>query len=356
MVRNISVSLQLLDKGNLMKNLKKASLLIITSCIIFGNQPDIVTKEATAAFNFLKLETGIRAVGMAGAQVAAGIGVESVPYNPASIARIKQSDVYMSKTSLYSVGISHHVLGFGRKMTASDFVSGHLFYLDSGLMEETSTVESDGTGGQFRVYDFALSLTYARRMTDRLNLGLTVKMIRETYTNFSMGAEAVAIDIGSVFDTGLWGLILGMSVSNFGSEVNYSGESLEIDKDPITDEPIQSVTKSWPLPLIFRMGIKTDLIGKDSYYIKNQIHKLTLALDAVDPIDNLLMGNVGMEYSWNNIAFVRSGMHLNHDTARLALGGGLKWNIRMLVLNLDYALVDYGELNYTHQFGMNFKF
>ena len=54
------------------------------------DQPDTVTKEATAGFNFLKLETGIRAIGMAGAQVAAGLGVEAVPYNPASIALIKR--------------------------------------------------------------------------------------------------------------------------------------------------------------------------------------------------------------------------------------------------------------------------
>ena len=342
-----------------MKNLKISSLFLIAVGFVFStnpDQPDIVTKEATAAFNFLKLETGIRAVGMAGAQVAAGVGVESVPYNPASIAKIKRSDAYISKTSLYNVGISHHVLGFGRKMTPSDFVSGHLFYLDSGLMEETTTIESDGTGGEFRVYDFALSLTYARRMTDRLNLGLTVKMIRETYTNFSMGAQATALDIGSVFDTGLWGMILGMSVTNFGSEVKYTGESLEFDKDPITDEPIQSVTKAWPLPLTFRMGIKTDLIGKDSYYIKDPIHELTLAIDAVDPVDNLLMGNIGVEYSWNKLAYIRSGIHLNHDTAKLAMGAGLKWNITPLVLNLDYAFVDYGDLNFTHQFGVNFKF
>ena len=342
-----------------MKNLKKISIYIISSVLLFGSnpeQPDIVTKEATAAFNFLKLQTGIRAVGMAGAQVAAGIGVESVGYNPASIAKIKRSDAYLSKTALYNVGVSHHVLGFGRKITPSDFVSGHLFYLDSGLMEETSAIESDGTGGMFRVYDFALSLTYARKMTDRLNLGITVKMIRETYTNFSMGAQATALDIGSVFDTGLWGVILGMSVTNFGSDVRYSGESLEIDKDPITEEPIQSVTKSWPLPLTFRMGIKTDIMGKDSYYIKNQIHRLTIAMDAVDPIDNLLMGNLGLEYSWSDMAFLRSGLHINHDTASLAIGAGLKWNISTIAFNFDYAFVDYGDLNYTHQFGINFKF
>lgn len=342
-----------------MKKISIYSLLILFVGTAFSenpDQPDTVTKEATAAFNWLKLETGIRAVGMAGAQVAAGIGIDAVPYNPASISQIKRTDAYFSKTSLYNVGISHHVLGFGRKMTPSDFVSGHLLYLDSGLMEETTLEDSDGTGGEFRVYDFAFSVTYARRMTDRLNLGLTLKYCRETYTNFSLGAQTVALDIGSIFDTGLWGIILGMSVTNFGSEIQYHGESLEISNDPITDEPIQAVTKSWPLPLTFRMGIKTDVISKDSYYIKNPIHRLTLALDAVDPVDNLLMGNLGFEYSWNEMAFVRTGYHLNHDTAGLALGSGLKINLSSLVLNLDYAFVNYGDLNFTHQFGMNFKF
>lgn len=342
-----------------MKFFNKFSLLILTTSIVLGgnpDQPDTVTKEATAAFNWLKLETGIRAVGMAGAQVAAGVGVEAVPYNPASIAMIKRSDAYISKTSLYNVGISHHILGFGSKITPSDYISGHLLYLDSGLMEETTTEESNGTGGFYRVYDFAFSVSYARRMTDRLNLGMTIKYCRETYTNFSVGAQTVAVDIGSIFDTGLWGIVLGMSVTNFGSEIQYHGESLEISKDPITDEPIQSVTKSWPIPLTFRMGIKTDVVGKDSYYVKNPIHRLTFALDGVDPVDNLLMGNLGLEYSWSELAFVRTGYHLNHDTAGLAFGAGLKLKLSPIILNLDYAFVDYGELSFTHQFGMNFKF
>ena len=39
--------------------------------------PDVVTKVATTAGNWLKLETGARGVGMAGAMVAAGTGVSA---------------------------------------------------------------------------------------------------------------------------------------------------------------------------------------------------------------------------------------------------------------------------------------
>ena len=78
-----------------MKNVLKFSYILLISVVLANpDQPDLVTKEATAGFNFLKLETGIRAIGMAGAQVAAGQGVEAVPYNPASIALIKLNDLY----------------------------------------------------------------------------------------------------------------------------------------------------------------------------------------------------------------------------------------------------------------------
>ena len=90
-----------------------------------------------------------------------------------------------------------------------------LHFLDSGKMEETTTEDSDGTGGFFRLYDFAFSVTYARRMTDRLNLGISMKYVKESFFNVAVGAQSVALDIGSIFDTGLWGMVLGMSVSNF---------------------------------------------------------------------------------------------------------------------------------------------
>ena len=90
-------------------------LLFIGFCLAELKQPDIVTKEATAAFNWLKIETGIRAVGMGGAQVAAAEGVAGVPYNPASIGNMKASDAYVSKAN-YLAGISHNILAYGRKI------------------------------------------------------------------------------------------------------------------------------------------------------------------------------------------------------------------------------------------------
>ena len=65
-----------------------------------------------------------------------------------------------------------------------------------------------------------------------------------------------------------------------------------------------------------------------------------------------MYGTAGLEYSWNNMAFVRAGTHLGHDTAGISVGFGLNYNR----INLDYAYVDYGVLNSTHQFGIGLGF
>ena len=79
---------------------------------------------------------------------------------------------------------------------------------------------------------------------------------------------------------------------------------------------------------------------------------LKISLDGINPIDYTVYGGVGLEYSWRDMAFVRGGTHLFHDTAGLSLGGGLKWG--MIVV--DYAYVNYGILKETHQFGISLVF
>ena len=66
-----------------------------------SDSPEIVTKVATSAANWLKLESGTRAIGMGGANVAAGEGVSSIPYNPASVGFIQGSQFYYSKSNYY---------------------------------------------------------------------------------------------------------------------------------------------------------------------------------------------------------------------------------------------------------------
>ena len=187
--------------------------LIITNFSLYAQDdspPDIVTKVATCAANWLKLETGTRAIGMGGAYTAAAQGISGTPYNPASVAFIDNQQAFLSQTK-YLADISYSVLGYGRNMAGTDFLGLHIFALDSGPMDITTVDEPEGTGEQFKMTGICIRGTYARRLTDRLRIGFTGKFIREDIHTAYM--QTVAFDVGSNFDTGIFGFVLGMYVT-----------------------------------------------------------------------------------------------------------------------------------------------
>ena len=89
--------------------------------------PDAVTKVGTSAANFLKVECGVRGIAMGGSQAASGRGLSGAYYNPASIAFIDGSETYYSK-SQYLADIVHHTIGYGTKMTPTDYFRIHFSF------------------------------------------------------------------------------------------------------------------------------------------------------------------------------------------------------------------------------------
>ena len=332
---------------------------ILLSLIVIGsllgqdprNIPDIVTKVGTCAGNWLKLETGTRAIGMGGAQVAAGNGIYAAPYNPASIGFVVGSETFWSKSN-YVAGITHNVLGYAKQLNPTDYAGFHLFYMDSGEMDVTTVEEPNGWGETFKVLGISFRGIYTKILTDRLKVGFAVKYIREQiYTTYM---QSFVFDMGSNFDTGIYGMVLGMSVSNFGPEVQYYGEGLEIsvDSDLDPDSKLSRITDKFQLPLTFRLGIKNDIIGPTSEFFNIPGSRLTLAMDGINALDYTVYGTLGLEYAWKEMAFVRGGTHLGHDTAGLSLGAGVAYK----GITFDYAYVNYGVLNETHQFGIGLAF
>jgi len=339
----------------MMKNIKIYYIILLSTLVTFSYaqedaSPDIVTKVATCAANWLKLDTGTRAIAMGGAYTAAANGISGVPYNPASIAFIDNQEAFLSQTQ-YVADITYNVMGYGRNLSGSDFVGLHIFALDSGPMAITTEDEPDGTGQDFKVTGICIRGTYARSVTDRLRIGFTGKYIREDiYTSYM---QTFAFDIGSNFNTGIYGFILGMSVTNLGPEVKFGGEGLEVDID---DDTFSKITEEFPLPMTFRLGIMNELIGPNSDFMRSDSQRLLFTLDGINSRDYTVQGVMGLEYGWRDIAYLRFGNKFGHDTAKWSFGGGFNINASDFSVGLDYAYVNYSVLDFTHQFGLNFEF
>jgi len=309
--------------------------------------PEAVTKVGTSAANWLKIESGVRGISMGGSQVASGSGLSGIFYNPASITFTKSSEVYYSKSN-YLAGITHNTLGYVTRISPADYLGLHIFYLDSGEMKRTTVISPDGTGEMFSVLDLSVRLIYGKQLTDRLRIGGAVKYFSEEIYTAHM--QSFVLDVGSNFNTGIYGFILGMSVSNFGPEVQFEGDALDVtvDDDLSVAGKLSKITSKFSVPLTFRIGVSNNIIGGK----EGSIHRLTLSADGINPIDYTVYGGLGAEYTWRDMAFIRGGTRLFHDTAGLSLGGGLKWKM----IAVDYAYVNYGILKETHQFGISLEF
>ena len=304
-------------------------------------------KVGTAVFRWAEIETGTRAIGMSGSQVASGNDISALPYNPASICFINKNELF-SSSSNYLAGTKHYTMAYGTKVTSSDYVGLHLFIFDSGDMPEAVAIEGQEslTGKMFKFQGLAARLSYGRQMTDRLNLGATFKVLNESVTSGDLGMTGVGFDIGSNFDTGIYGMMLGMCISNFGPEARYMGDGLDVpasDEGESQDE--QKKTDYHPMPLTFRVGLQNNLYDDGT-------HKVSISADAINPLDYDLYGTFGAEYSFSNMAFARFGSHLGHDTAGISFGGGVNYRN----FTIDFAWSDYGILESHTQFGLGYKF
>ena len=304
-------------------------------------------KVGTAIFRWAEIETGTRAIAMAGSQVASGNDISALPYNPASICLINKNELFTSSSN-YLAGTKHYTMAYGTKVTSSDYVGLHLFIFDSGDMPEAVAIEGQEslTGKMFKFQGLAARLSYGRQMTDRLNLGATFKVLNESVTSGDLGMSGVGFDIGSNFDTGIYGMMLGMCISNFGPEARYMGDGLDVpasDEGESQDE--QKKTEYHPMPLTFRVGLQNNVYDDGT-------HKVSISADAINPLDYDLYGTFGAEYSFSNMAFARFGSHLGHDTAGISFGGGVNYRN----FTIDFAWSDYGILESHTQFGLGYKF
>ena len=324
-------------------------LVLLSQLLLFGDE--YANGVATKAGNWLGVETGARSIAMGGTGVASGTDLSAVPYNPASISFINSSQSYYSKTK-YIDDTSYNVLGYATRISPSEHVGLHIYFFDSGDIERTTVQHPDGGIGYYQVMQYKIRAMFAKSMmSDRLRIGASIKYFREQIHTANM--QSIAFDIGANLDTEMFGTSVGLSINNIGPDVRYKGEGIQVTTDGNIDGVANTITEPWPIPLEFKLGFSTDIIGdRYSVLVPSSYHRLTLTSDFTQATDYRMQLVSGAEYCWNNIAYARAGARFGHDSAGLSFGFGLKYKGIMV----DFAYVDYSTLLSTNQFGISLEF
>ncbi|HDP97665.1 MAG TPA: PorV/PorQ family protein [bacterium] len=345
--------------------MKKYKVLLLIILVLgtlnsaFSQKP---YRVGTTAANFLEIGFGSAGNAMGDAYVSVASDLSSIYWNPAGLSYMEQHEaqfIYQPWIADISTGFASVGLVFPRLGT---FSIGLIFVDYGDDMEVTNLAMQDGTGEMFSANDFAVSLSYARRLANWFAFGASTKYISSKIWHSS--ASAFAVDLGVIVNTHFFsftgkredGMNIGMSISNYGTKMTYDGIDLlqPIDILPYEQGNFRDVAgkfslQSWELPLIFRIGVSINPL------IMGQ-HRLTLAADALHPNNNMESVNVGAQYKINlpttGDFYLRTGykaLFMEKSEYGFSFGGGIVLRMMNNIgLKIDYAYRGIGILGKSH--------
>lgn len=271
---------------------RKTLLLLWCICITAFGIAQKSINIATTPVPFLRISPDARAGGMGDAGIATVPNASSLFWNPgktvwnenvggAAVSYIPwlrklSNDTYFLSAAGFYKPADDQALALGIRY----FSLGNIPFTSDGRNQLGST----------RPREMSIDLSYSRKLSAKLGLGITAKYIHSAIVsnvaasgyNYQ-NASAVAADIGLLYDTRNEGngFMFGAALSNLGSKVSYIKDASEKDFLPANLD----IGASWNKTI-------------------NEVHALTIALDANKLLVPVLKGDSPEEIS----AYRRKGV------------------------------------------------
>ena len=307
------------------------AIVMILSLPYHAQGAQIFEKVGTLGGQSLKIGVGARAAAMGDAYVAVADDASAVYWNPAGIARLSGQTISLNHTSWPAdILFDQAAYVFGVKWIPGMF-GVNVRALTMSRDKVRTTYLPDGTGETFDAGEWAYGLSYARSLTDKFSAGLSINYIQTGLDDIT--GSSTTFDFGTLYDIGILGAKIGMSIQNIGSEMTFIDESVK-------------------MPVFFRVGGSFSLLQRGE-------SRLLTAAEFTHPPDNSEKLNLGAEYAFRDYLFLRGGYKMNYDTEGLTAGFGVKFPLTLVkssVARLDYAYSDLKFLSSAHRVSVNVGF
>ncbi|RMG66530.1 MAG: hypothetical protein D6715_06685 [Calditrichaeota bacterium] len=322
----------------------KRTMCLIGFVILLAAQMSFagdLSRVGTVGGTQLLIPVGARSIALGGGAVSNITGAEAIYWNPAGLSAGNKSEL-MFNNMQYIAGIDLNYFALvynGGNLGSFGFA---IKSLEFGTIEETTAEFPDGTGRTYSPTNVVANFTYARRLTDRINAGVTFKYVYESIMQTSGASIAFDLGVQYAFNSNLR---VGVVMKNVGTKMRYDGRNLETSFQIPGSTPdaetgkFRGVAITTDIPSLFSFGLtyKLNLNEQNSLSLSGAFSNLNEASDQ-------MYG--GVEYNFNNFFFLRGGytydIQLNSDEQLFGatFGAGLRYSLGNFDFVFDYAYRD----------------
>jgi hypothetical protein len=221
-------------------------LLVLAGCLLLTTTSS-AQKVGSTSMQFLKVMPSARGAALGEAYSVWATGAEAIFWNPAGLATVRNMELSSSYID-WLFDSQQGALSYALAIRGFGAIGIQVQYVDFGEFEETSNQrpyindpERVGlTGRTFRPFSYLVGITYARYLTERFSLGLSMKYAHESlfdgstirtmvrqgvFEDVETWADGFLFDFGIRYNTGYRSVHIASSVQNFGADVKYAKES-----------------------------------------------------------------------------------------------------------------------------------
>jgi hypothetical protein len=337
-----------------------ASLALLVLLVVAQTAEAGVRKSGLTGASFLKIGVGARPVALGSAYTTVTGDVNQLFWNPAGIALETGKQQVTLFHNQWIADLGHDAVGYTRDMGSLGTLGFSLVTLGMGGIDAdrdvvpqfilgagTFTPNDTETSSTYDYRDLAVGVSWGRHISDKLDLGLTGKIVSQSIDGVS--AQAYALDAGCIYRVGYRNTRIGARINNLGSDIKFYDIGA-------------------PLPLIFSIGVASDVWEQ-----ADGKTKVTLLADATKPQDAEQLVYTAIEVQALKKLSLRTGYKFNYlgvtdkkvdevtravvDAKRteegLTAGVGLGFTVGGYDAAIDYAYTDFGILDSVHRVSLS---
>lgn len=301
--------------------------ILILLCVLFVLPAvPVFSYSGETGYNFLKIDSGNRAVAMGGAYAGVSQDIIAVFYNPAGLYNIKNKEVYLMYRQ-WLLDTTYGTISYAQNFPDIAVFSAGIIYLKMPELDRINTLGySDGE--KISGNSFAFMVTGARKTYYDIILGSNLKYLQESI--ITTQNSSIVIDIGlqkKIFSTPSDSLSAGTVLQNWNFAFGLNSEN--------------------PVPLNWKTGL--EYTAYKDFKINFDINK-QIARD--------FLYNIGGEYKILQMLFLRAGYKIGYDLESFSLGFGINSNTfyKSVIIYADYSLTSFGLLSRSQNLSLKIQF